>query len=236
MGRGTNSRYAVEEVMRNSATLEPATMSPKAQQTPEKEARSEPDKRRQILDGASQVFLDQGFDAASMGTIARTAGVSKGTLYVYFKSKEELFEAIIEEQRRQQAERIFTLNADADIETELRRLGQEFVSFLCRPEGISSLRTVIAIAERMPELGAKYYQTGPMHAITSLKAYLDEKVAAGVLVPHDTEVTAAQFIDSCASLNFKPMMFNYSGTPSKEQVARVVDGAVKTFLAAYLKD
>src|SRR5262245_55113051 len=64
----------------------------------------DPVKRRQIADGASRVFLAQGFDAASMGAIAREAGVSKGTLYVYFKSKEELFEAIVEEQRRQQAE------------------------------------------------------------------------------------------------------------------------------------
>ena len=59
------------------------------------------------------MFLAQGFDAASMGAIAREAGVSKGTLYVYFKSKEELFEAIVEEQCRQQAEQIFALDRDA---------------------------------------------------------------------------------------------------------------------------
>ena len=54
-------------------------------------------KRRQIMDGARAVFLAQGFDAASMGEIARAAGVSKGTLYVYFDSKEKLFEAITHE-------------------------------------------------------------------------------------------------------------------------------------------
>ena len=51
-------------------------------------------KRRQIIEGAREVFLAQGFDAASMGEIARKARVSKGTLYVYFDSKEQLFEAI----------------------------------------------------------------------------------------------------------------------------------------------
>ena len=50
----------------------------------------EHDKRRQIIDGARAIFLAQGFDAASMGEIAREAGVSKGTLYVYFDSKEGL--------------------------------------------------------------------------------------------------------------------------------------------------
>src|SRR4030081_845199 len=53
-------------------------------------------KRRQILDGARKVFMDLGFDGASMGEIARSAGVSKGTLYVYFADKNRLFEAIVE--------------------------------------------------------------------------------------------------------------------------------------------
>jgi AcrR family transcriptional regulator len=47
-------------------------------------------KRRQIIEGARAVLLAQGFDAASMNDIARAAGVSKGTLYVYFKHKEQL--------------------------------------------------------------------------------------------------------------------------------------------------
>src|SRR6476661_6012028 len=69
-------------------------------------------KRAQIIDGARRVFLAQGFDAASMGAIAREASVSKGTLYVYFKSKEELFETIVEEQCRQQADQIFNLDSE----------------------------------------------------------------------------------------------------------------------------
>ncbi len=55
-------------------------------------------KRRQILDGARKVFMDLGFDGASMGEIARAAGVSKGTLYVYFADKNRLFEAIVEQE------------------------------------------------------------------------------------------------------------------------------------------
>ncbi|MGY4415682.1 DNA-binding transcriptional regulator YbjK [Bradyrhizobium sp. LB7.1] len=47
-------------------------------------------KRRQILDGARKVFMDLGFDGASMGEIARAAQVSKGTLYVYFADKSAL--------------------------------------------------------------------------------------------------------------------------------------------------
>ena len=88
-------------------------------------------KRRQILDGARAVFLSQGFYAASMGEIARAAGVSKGTLYVYFDSKEELFQAIVHQQCQVHAEGLFDLSAEGeDVETALTRLGVGFVSFL----------------------------------------------------------------------------------------------------------
>ena len=99
-----------------------------------------------------------------------------------------------------------------------------------------SLRTVIAIADRMPELGAKFYQSGPARGISTLKAYLEGQVAAGVLAPHDCEVVAAQFIDACLSMTFKPMLFNAAGPPSDEQISRVVRTAVRTFLAAYKQD
>jgi AcrR family transcriptional regulator len=192
-------------------------------------------KRRQIIDGACQIFLARGFDAASMGEIAREAGVSKGTLYVYFESKEELFEAIVEEQCNAQAEQIFTFDSDErDVEAVLTRLGEAFVHFMCRQEGgISPLRTVIAIADRMPELGAKFYRAGPAVGINSLKAYLDAQIVAGVLKPHDSEAVAAQFIDSCLSLTFKPMLFNFGGAPSDEQIKRVVQSAVRSLAAAY---
>src|SRR5690348_8088318 len=110
---------------------------------------SESDKRRQIIEGARAVFLAQGFDAASMGVIAREAGVSKGTLYVYFDSKEALFQAIVHEQCLAQAEQVFSLDAaDHDVRGVLTRLGKTFAGFLCRPDRVSSLRTIISISER----------------------------------------------------------------------------------------
>src|SRR5580693_8490968 len=81
-------------------------------------------KRRQIMEGAREVFLAQGFDAASMGEIARKAGVSKGTLYVYFDSKEQLFETVTREECKVQAEQVFQLDpADSDVGAVLIRLG-----------------------------------------------------------------------------------------------------------------
>jgi AcrR family transcriptional regulator len=191
-------------------------------------------KRRQIMEGARAVFLAQGFDGASMGEIARQANVSKGTLYVYFESKEDLFEAMAEEQCRGQAEQIFSLDPeDTDVKAVLTRLGVSFVQFLCRPGGTSALRTVFAIAERMPEIGKRFYETGPAFGMASLARYLEAQVAKGTLVVDDCELAAAQFLDSCKSTTFLPLMFNSAAAPSQERIEYVVGVAVRTFLAAY---
>ncbi len=193
-------------------------------------------KRRQIMEGARAVFLEQGFDASSMGEIARRAGVSKGTLYVYFESKEELFHAIFEEECRSQAEQVFSLDPnDHNVEAVLLRLGVGYVHFLCQPSRLSAMRTVISIAERMPQMGRKFYETGPGFGIGRLSRYFKDQVAAGVLEIEDCEVAAAQFLDSCQSMLFKPMMFNIAGPPSEERIQHVIGIAVRTFLAAYHK-
>lgn len=191
-------------------------------------------KRRQIIDGARAVFLVQGFDAASMGEIARVAGVSKGTLYVYFENKEQLFDAIVQQECGAQAEGVFDLDPnDHDVEAVLTRMGIAFAKFLCRPEKASAARTVIAIAERMPEVGRKFFESGPALGIARLSAYLDAQVEAGVLKIEDTEVAAAQFIESCHATMFKPIVFNFGTAPTQERIEHVVRIAVRTFLAAY---
>ncbi len=191
-------------------------------------------KRRQIIDGAREVFLSQGFDAASMNDIARAAGVSKGTLYVYFANKEELFEAIVEQECDAQAEGIFNLDPnDHDVAAVLTRLGIAYVKFLCRPEKASAIRTVIAIADRMPEVGRRFYESGPASGIARLATYLSEQVKAGVLAMEDCEIAAAQFMESSHAMLFKPIVFNFASAPSEEQVERSVRIAVAVFLAAY---
>lgn len=191
-------------------------------------------KCRQVMEGARAVFLAQGFDGASMGEIARRAGVSKGTLYVYFESKEALFETIFEEESRLQAEQVFTLDSsDHDIEAVLTRLGGAYVRFLCRPGGLSPLRTVISISERMPGIGKRFYEAGPATGVTRLCRYLEDQVAAGYLVIDDVEVAATQFLDSCQSTVFKPLLFNFGSAPTDERINYVVGMAVRTFLAAY---
>jgi AcrR family transcriptional regulator len=191
-------------------------------------------KRRQIVEGARSIFLQHGFDAASMNDIARAAAVSKGTLYVYFANKEQLFAAIVHQECQVHAEDTFDLDpADHDVGAVLTRLGTSYLGFLCKPDKASALRIVVAIADRMPEIGRIFYETGPATGIAKLAAYLQAQNQAGAVAVDDCELAAAQFLDACQSTLFKPVLFNFRDAPDAEAIARVVGTAVRTFMRAY---
>ena len=190
-------------------------------------------KRRQILDGARKVFMDLGFDGASMGEIARSAGVSKGTLYVYFADKNSLFEAIVEEESLEQGKIAFNFDPARDVETTLREFGRAYVQVLCRPSGGSAVRTVMAIAERMPEVGRRFYEHVLQKTISRLADYLAVHVKPGDLAIDDCQLAASQFIQMCQASLFLPFVFQVAPAPSAERAEQVVDSATRMFMAAY---
>jgi AcrR family transcriptional regulator len=190
-------------------------------------------KRRQILDGARKVFMDLGFDGASMGEIARFAGVSKGTLYVYFADKNRLFEAIVEEEALAWAQVEFNFDPARDVTTTLSEFGQAYIEMVCRPGGGSAIRTVMAIAERMPEVGRRYYENGLQKTNSGLATYLAAHVKPGDLAIDDCELAASQFMLTCQAALFLPFIFQAAPAPSPERIAQVVASATRMFLAAY---
>jgi AcrR family transcriptional regulator len=190
-------------------------------------------KRRQILHGARKVFMELGFDAASMNEIARSAGVSKGTLYVYFADKNRLFEAIVEDEALEQGKVVFNFDSSRDPETTLREFGQAYIVLLCRPGGGSWIRTVMAIAERMPDVGRRYYANVLEKTINRLAEYLKAHVASGDLAVDDCQLAASQFLMMCQAALFLPFVFQAAPAPSAERIAEVVESATRMFLAAY---
>jgi len=190
-------------------------------------------KRRQILDGARKVFMDLGFDGASMGEIARAAQVSKGTLYVYFADKCALFEAILEQEALQYGQVVFNFDPGRDAETTLKEFGRAYIHLLCRPGGGSAIRTVMAIAERMPDVGRRYYARVLDKTINRLSDYLKTHAASGDLTIDDCDLAASQFMELCKASLFLPFVFQAAPAPSEERMTEVVDSATRMFLAAY---
>ena len=196
-------------------------------------ADEETSKRRQILDGARKVFMDLGFDGASMGEIARSAGVSKGTLYVYFADKNRLFEAIVEEEALRQGKVAFDFDPERDVATTLMDFGKAYIQMLCRPGEGSAIRTVMAIAERMPDVGRRFYEHVLENRIDRLAFYLEARVKAKDLDIDDCKLAASQFMQMCQASLILPFIFQAAPAPSAERIAQVVESATRMFLTAY---
>jgi AcrR family transcriptional regulator len=190
-------------------------------------------KRRQILEGARKVFMDLGFDGGSMGEIARAAGVSKGTLYVYFADKSRLFEAIVEEETLSQGKMTFNFDPEREPTAMLTEFGRAYIAMICRPGGGSAIRTVMAIAERMPEVGRRYYEHVLEQTINRLAGYLDARVKLKELAIDDCQLAASQFLLMCQASLFLPFIFQAAPPPSPERIAQVIDSATRMFLAGY---
>lgn len=198
-------------------------------------AGADPEKHRQILDGAQHVFTARGFDAASMSDIAAAANVSKGTLYVYFEDKEHLFVALIQREREaQKSAALEALNEDQDPVRALGNYGRCLARMINSELAVSAHRVVIGVAERMPELGRDFYEKGPMLGSQQLARYLDRMTAEGKLAIDDTFLAAVQFLDLCQSTLTRPRLFNAVRTPPSEaEVDHVVEEAIAMFMARY---
>ena len=190
-------------------------------------------KRRQIMDGARQVFLSAGFDGASMNDIARAAGVSKGTLYAYFDSKETLFEAIIRGEFAQTAERLCTFRREGDARDMLRDFGVRLISRMSEPDTRALARVVIAEAEKFPKIGRAFYEAGPLYGANRLAAELEHLQQTGALRIPDFERAAWQFVDLCQSYVYKRLLFGVVDSISREDIEASVEAGVDVFMKAY---
>jgi AcrR family transcriptional regulator len=191
-------------------------------------------KRRQVMEGARTVFTKVGFDGASMNDIARAAGVSKGTLYAYFESKERLFEAMIREDRAKQAERLLDFSHDGDdAEDLLRRFGHRMIDSMVRPEMLQQSRMVISACAKFPNLGRAFYEAGPCYGADRFAEVLKGFVAKGVLEIDDVRAAAGQYLDMLHGAAVKPAMFCAVEGVTPENAAKAVNGAVYVFMAAY---
>lgn len=195
----------------------------------------DPAKRAQILAGAGQVIGRMGYDAASVNDIAREAGVSKGTIYVYFADKVDLFEALMEETRA----RLFTaLGAELERPGPLRERMLAYATVLsrtlCSDPVVRAHRVMIGVAERIPDLGARFYERGATRGTRFLAGFLEAHVASGNLAIPDVPLAAAQFFELCMAGLFRRRLFaDMPDPPQDAEIDRTIRGAVDMFLGHY---
>ena len=116
----------------------------------------------QVLDGARQIFMRDGFEGASVDEIARAAQVSKATLYSYFPDKRLLFSEVARlECNRQASEALEVIDDSAPVSVALHEAAHRVVMFFLSDFGQQVFRICVSESHRFPELGARFYESGP---------------------------------------------------------------------------
>jgi AcrR family transcriptional regulator len=192
------------------------------------------EKRRQILDGAREVFRAKGYEGASMDAIAKAAGVSKGTLYVYFTNKDELFEQLIADEKQELAAALDAFQPKAESFREnLRAFAISFNDLLTGESHMSTIRMVVGAVEKFPAVGAIFFKAGAERGTTRLTEVFGEAIADGRLKPCDPLVAAHHFIALCTSEVMKKSLFGCQLRPTPEGVEKIVDDGLDVFMAYY---
>jgi AcrR family transcriptional regulator len=199
------------------------------------------DRRREaIIEVARDIFLSEGYGAASMSTIAAAVGGSKGTLYAYFRSKAELFGAVLSNTTEDLGGgQVFPAVPEPpctrldELAARLTRIGQTLLTFMCRPQTVALYRLVIGEAGRFPELGETFYKAGPQDKIEHLSRLLGGAMDQGLLRTGDPALAAAHFLSLCRARTHQHLLWGLAPEPSEAEIAADIDCAVHTFVAAY---
>ena len=191
------------------------------------------ERRETILRIAHAAFLEDGYAATSMSSIAAKVGGSKATLYNYFSSKEELFSAVIEERCRGVQDMLFDAEQESqDFRKVLTRLGENAVRWMLRDDSIATYRLVTAETGRFPELGRAFYLAGPQKGKEMLAEFFGRAAENGHVRPGHMMTMGFHFIELCRGELHHRKLWNISD-PTDKEIETSVANAVNVFLAAY---
>jgi TetR/AcrR family transcriptional repressor of mexJK operon len=191
------------------------------------------DRRDTILDVARACFVAEGYGATSMSTIAGRLGGSKGTLYNYFRSKEELFDAVIRRSCDQMHASMAAVPADGDLRERLTVMAEGFLNHILSPQAIAIYRVVIAEGARFPELARLFYEAGPRRGVAHAAEVMQALMDQGALRRTDPVLAAHQFKDLALSGAHSLRLWNVIEDPTPAEKRARAEVAADTFLRAY---
>ena len=185
-----------------------------------------------ILDAATVLFLESGYDRTSLARVAESAGVSKATLFKQFPTKAELFEAtVLAAGDTPDSELVDP--PSGDFGAGLVVLGLAYAELLARPRMADLIRTVIAESPRFPELRERTFDFGTLPVLAALRRYFLTENAAGTANVDDPDAAAAQFLGMIATVIFWPRLVHGNWSLSEEETLQVVEEAARTMVARY---
>ena len=152
-------------------------------------------RRAQILDAALIVFLEHGYDRATIDLVAQRARASKATIYSFFGGKEGLFEALV----GKSAERILAGFPDVDggiidVRAALKNIAQRYLEVVMAPDAVALWRLIVAEGPRFPGLAKDVYRVSNERLVARLAKALRTWSAGKRIRPLDADRVARQFL------------------------------------------
>jgi AcrR family transcriptional regulator len=194
------------------------------------------DRRDAIVAIAQSTFIANGYSGTSMSAIAARVGGSKGTLYNYFKSKEELFVAVVE---RKCAQILGMMNeaeikSGGDLRTMLTDFGEHFIELVLNNDSIAMFKLAVSESDRFPEIGQAIYNSGISQNLGRVTEFLRHAKEGGQLRSDaDVAVAAEQFLDLCLTTLHRKRLLNVIPEASAAEIRANVANAVSTFMRAF---
>ena len=208
-----------------------------AEQAGEAEQGRSAQKRRAILDAATEVFLKGGYLGTNMDEIATLSGVSKQTVYKQFSSKEALFVEIVSGMTNTTGDLVHNEApklGDGELGTYLSEYAYRQLAAVLTPRIMQLRRLVVGEVSRFPELARVLYERGPLRAMKTLAGIFEQLEARGLLKLDDPMLAASHFnwLVMSDALN-QAMLLGDAAIPKPAELKRQAEAGVRVFLAAY---
>lgn len=188
-------------------------------------------RERAILDAALTVFAAQGYSGTTMDAVAAEAGLTKPTLYSYFPSKDDLFQAMLLAKRDLMLD-VFD-HPSGSMVADLRDFAWAYADTVMRPDMLSLARLIIGEAARFPEIGRAYQASGPDHLLHGIMRYLASQRDAGRLAFDDAELAAQDLWGLILSAPRTQALHRPDALPDRATLDRYIQNGLKVFLKAY---
>ncbi len=190
-------------------------------------------KRAAILEAAKKMFVQHGFEGASMDQIAAEAGVSKLTVYSHFGDKESLFVAAVKSHcETQLPSSLFDTAPGAPLRERLIAIAHAFYAMITSPDAIAGHRMLCTPQLADSSLPQLFWEAGPKRVQTEFAVLLERRIAAGELEIPDVPRAAAQFFTLLKGEPHAQMVFGCGGLRHGSTVDHLV-ASVDLFLRAY---
>ena len=189
-----------------------------------------------ILASARDLFLSKGYSAVSMESIARESKTSKATAYAHYKTKENLFLAVLDiEIQRINAGVLDIDRGSSNVPATLRRISQNFISVFLIERTFTFQRTVVGAVPLLPGLGKSVYCKGPTKVMNDFASYLTEASRKGLLKIDDPDLAARQFF-ALIRLNIDNMGILAMKLPTRDRLEHYAESAIAMFIRYYAPD